>query len=467
MKKNIIIIICGLALLGLSSSCSIEPTLADRDAVDLVDENTMRHMVDGAYNQMVDYRFLGRNTIIAGEVRSDNMYSMGNSNRFVPMSKMELLPTHADVDEIFKYGYKTLANTNFLINSEFDEVDGDEANKHHTIAEAYTIRALVHFELLKLYGQQYISAGDNLGISYIKEYKGEDLNIPRGSVESNKDDLYNDIDNALTHFTQAAGSEYSSTRVYLTEDAAYALKSRIATYFKDYGPALDASSQIVDEYTVTPADKVVEYWEQTTPGAASIFELAQSNTPAESQSINGITNIYRFGSYGDVVAFNNLLEDAEFEPTDVRASTDMIDTEGTGNYLRNVGKYPTIGTGLGSDNIKVFRIEEVVLNHAEALLETGDAGTALTYLNKITQNREATDYAAATIENILKERRKELLFEGFRFHDLARHGLDIKDMDPTSLNNHGLVPAGDNKFAMPIPRAEVDANRETTQNPGY
>lgn len=462
MKKNIILIF-GLAVLGLGSSCSLDPVLADVDSVDVLTEEKMRQTMDGSYAHAVDYRFLGRNTIIAGEVRSDNMYSWGKSNRFVAMSAMNLLPTHTDVADIFRWGYRGLANANTIINSDFESIDGNEANKNHVLGEAYAMRALIHFELLKLYGQQYISAGSNLGISYIKEFKAQDLNIPRGSVDANKADIYADIETALSYFTQGDASGFKSNKLYLTKDAAYALKSRVGTYFKDYAKALEGSSAIVDEYTITPESGVVEYWKSQTPGAASIFELFRSGT--ESDVNNAIANMFRAGSYGDVVVFDNLLEDAEFEADDVRASLDMIDVEGSEGYLRNVGKYSAVGENIGSDNIKVFRIEEVVLNHAEALLDQG--GDALSYLNKITSNRGATDYTTATLENILKERRKELLFEGFRFHDLARHGLGIRDIDPTTLNNHGEIPAGDSRFAMPIPRAEIDANRETTQNPGY
>src|SRR5690625_1097932 len=100
-------------------------------------------------------------------------------------------------------------------------------------------------------------------------------------------------------------------------------------------------------------------WKQQTPPAGSISELYQSTT--ENQDINGLAQIFR-GSYGDIVGFDNLLEDAEFEEGDVRASEDMIAEEG--GYLRNMGKYPSMGQLLGQDNIKVFRIEEVVLNHA-------------------------------------------------------------------------------------------------------
>lgn len=473
MKRNIIIL--GLALLGLASSCSLDPTIADKDNTDISSVDKLRYTIDGSYYAMVDYRFLGRNTIIAGEVRADNTFANGKSNRFPAMSSMDLLPTHADVAEIYMYGYRGVANTNKIINTDLSVLtdpslvsyEEDQANINHIIGEAYTARALIHFELLKLFGQQYINGGTNLGITYNKEFKADDLQIPRGTVEENKKDLYADIENALVYFEQGKASSHARAKgkTILTKDAAYALKSRVATYFKEYAKALEGSSQIVDKFPVTPMKDVVDYWAAQVPGDASIFELARN--AIESPTINGITNIYRNPGgtgYGDVVAFDNLITDAGFEEGDIRADSLMInDTEDSRKYLRNMGKYPTMDP-IGSDNIKVFRIEEVVLNHAEALQATG--GDALTYLNKIAEARGASAYTDASLENILKERRKELLFEGFRFHDLARHGLGIRDMDPIS-NNHGAVPAGDYRFAMPMPQKEIDSNRESVQNPGY
>ena len=69
-----------------------------------------------------------------------------------------------------------------------------------------------------------------------------------------------------------------------------------------------------------------------------------------------------------------------------------------------------------------FRLAEVLLNYAEAAIESGqgDANLAKTYLNAIRKRAGHTDEIAATIDNILKERRVEMVFEGTRFWDLYR-----------------------------------------------
>ena len=135
-----------------------------------------------------------------------------------------------------------------------------------------------------------------------------------------------------------------------------------------------------------------------------------------------------------------------------------------GGRLRNNGKYPELQ---GSDNVNISRYEEVILNLAEALFEQGDMAGAITQLNEITSNRGATAYAGTiTKDDILNERRKELIFEGFRFFDLARNGRDLPKISDLQIFTETIV-AGDHRYALPIPLVEMDANSNMVQNKGY
>lgn len=460
MKKNIITLM-SLALVLFVSSCSLEPTLADNESVEMPNTAAMRQMIDGSYLTMVNYRYMGRNMIVAGEVRADNVFANNSSGRFTRWSSMNILDTDGDVTDLMRYAYGSVANPNIIIATDFDGIDGSDADKHQILGESYLMRAYAYFDLVRLFGQRY-SEGSDLGISYIKAFKGP-KNVVRQSVESNISDIKADIAQAISHFEQGTTSEWANSKTNFNLPSAYALQSRVGIYFKDYAYAYEGSSQIVDDYPITPEANFVAYWSQQTPPAASIMELYQ-NTSTNNQSINGIGNIYRESSYGDLQVFDNIIANAEFDAGDVRASSDMIDYEG--DKLRNMGKYPSMGTLLGSDNIKVFRIEEIVLNHAEALANGAGSGDALAYLNSIPSNRGASTYGSASMDNIIKERRKELMFEGFRFFDLARTGRAIPNMNAPS-NNHGEVAPGNFKFAFPIPSREIDSNRDAVQNPGY
>ncbi len=90
-----------------------------------------------------------------------------------------------------------------------------------------------------------------------------------------------------------------------------------------------------------------------------------------------------------------------------------------------------------------MRLAEVYLNYAEAVIESGqgDAALAAKYLNDIRHRAKHTDNIPATIDNILKERRVELIFEGQRYWDLIRRR-DFHTRFSTT-RRHSLIPVLD------------------------
>lgn len=84
-------------------------------------------------------------------------------------------------------------------------------------------------------------------------------------------------------------------------------------------------------------------------------------------------------------------------------------------------------TVLGSENSSTtpfidMRLGEIYLNYAEAVAESGlgDPVLAASYINSLRKRAGHTDQIPFTLENVLKERRVELAFEGFRYWDLVR-----------------------------------------------
>ena len=72
---------------------------------------------------------------------------------------------------------------------------------------------------------------------------------------------------------------------------------------------------------------------------------------------------------------------------------------------------------------------------------------------------------------VLKERRLELAFEGFRWFDLVRNDKAIETMNSLNARDTGRLkqtyPLNENTVLYPVPQTELENNKKLTQNPGY
>ena len=75
----------------------------------------------------------------------------------------------------------------------------------------------------------------------------------------------------------------------------------------------------------------------------------------------------------------------------------------------------------------ILRLSDIYLVYAEACVLTGDAGNALTYVNKVRERAHARPLTSVTFDDVWKERRLELALEGDRWYDFVRRS--YYDMD--------------------------------------
>ncbi len=107
-----------------------------------------------------------------------------------------------------------------------------------------------------------------------------------------------------------------------------------------------------------------------------------------------------------------------------------------------------------------LRYSDVLLSKAEALMRTGDNSGALTIVNDLRTVRGATPLASLTEDDMLEERGRELYIEGWRRNDLVRYGKFLEAWDQK--------PASDPAYLLyPFPSAQIVANPDLVQNPGY
>lgn len=149
------------------------------------------------------------------------------------------------------------------------------------------------------------------------------------------------------------------------------------------------------------------------------------------------------------------------------------------NKLRNGDPAPNIDPGntYSSIDFPIFRLPEIYLTYAEAVLRGGTGGddaTALGYLQQLAIRARPTDpnastYPQLTLQYVLDERGRELFWEGQRRTDLIRY--DLFTTGGYMWAWKGGVASGtavDSKYNIyPIPADDLTSNSSLVQNPGY
>ena len=125
-----------------------------------------------------------------------------------------------------------------------------------------------------------------------------------------------------------------------------------------------------------------------------------------------------------------------------------------------------VGGDSGND-YPIFRLAEIYLIKAEALNELGQLEGAVQAVNVVRQRAgagtlNAADFSQASFrDQMLTERLHELIYEAKRRQDLIRHNQFTQ-----GTWEHKAV-SEPYRALMPVPQAQIDANPNLQQNPGY
>jgi hypothetical protein len=121
-----------------------------------------------------------------------------------------------------------------------------------------------------------------------------------------------------------------------------------------------------------------------------------------------------------------------------------------------------------NNDFPVFRYTDAIMSKAEALWrQNPGSGEALNLVNQVRARAGVAPFASLTADNLIAERGREFYTEMWRRQDLIR--FDGVEGGTTRFNDpwweKGVSGAHRNVF--PIPQAQIDANPNLRQNPGY
>ncbi len=130
---------------------------------------------------------------------------------------------------------------------------------------------------------------------------------------------------------------------------------------------------------------------------------------------------------------------------------------------------PSASTGSGHpSDFPYFRLSEMHLTKAEALLELNQTGAALTELQRVHNLRNpGNPVTSVSRDAILRERLLEFAGEGKRRSDLIRHGKFLQQWSFSMLNGKEDQTGNPHLILFPVAVTTLGANPNLRQNPGY
>ncbi len=180
----------------------------------------------------------------------------------------------------------------------------------------------------------------------------------------------------------------------------------------------------------------------------------------------------QFSSGGDRVLDTGVFSDFDKNGPPLTFTPEFNDLEAVAcrQCGARIGKYQfELGIGSNMDNdYLIYRYADVLLLKAEALWRQnpGD-GVALDLVNQIRTRSGVDPFDALNADRLLAERGRELFWEQVRRQDLIRfagtNGGETQYNDPWKFKD----VSGSFRNVAPIPTAQLQANPNLVQNPGY
>lgn len=431
--------------------------------------------LNGAYSALQFNGQYGQYYVVA-ELPSDDTVPVlsGSVTDQDEFDKFYLRTTNPFLSSRWSDGYRGIYRTNAVIDRSAG-IPMDETLKARMVAEAKFLRALMYFNLVRVFGDVPLVTKEIIDPQ-------EGYQFGRSPVT----EVYAQIEKDLTEAEAVLPATYTGANVgRATRGAARALLGKVLLTQRKYGPAAARLKEVIDAGTY---DLLTNYADVFRPAnknhRESIFDVQYkkgnlgegspfANAYAPENSGNAVI---AFGGDGNNQPAADLIN--SYEAGDPRRelslATSFVNPSGVRIAYNFIRKYtdPPVVKYDSEDNWPVLRYADVLLMYAETLNEQGQTAAALPLLNRI-RRRVGLPEKAVTSQADMRlalenERRWELAFEGHRWFDLVRTGraLPVLQAKAQVIGIRGTV--SNNNLVFAIPQSQIDINRERIQqNPGY
>lgn len=489
MKKNCYIYMI-VGVMGMFLSCSDLLDTYPKDKVSSEtfwkSKNDVNLSLAGCYKHLKSSNYLSQLKPYLDGL-TDNGYCWQTGHSSISNIKIGILnpSTGGIVSNIYNGMYKGVTACYIFLdnfNQVKDELGYSEEEANAVLAEAKFLKAYYLFELVQRFGGVVI---------YDKVPTVADSKIQQKTKEESLAYINADLDFAIENLSD---TPYLG---HVVKNTARALKARVALFEGKWDVVKQLTAEIIaseERGNVAFASswdpifikrlgqndclEILFAVEYQSPDAKQNYGIEIEGfywsglTPYESFILAHEANDKRVESW-----YYKAKDGAYQRPTDNTWFTPTNTTQTGYGCVKffdktNPDKYTVNPYDLSTDdNVVLLRYTEVLLMYIEAMVEKGGGVTtdplAIRSFNRIRERAGLTTIQGTlNRDQLRKERRFELAFEGFRLFDLHRWHIAEEVMNGFQ-SIAGTCKFESHHYLWPFPQSEIDVNPQLVQNPGY
>ncbi len=511
--KNIVNLIICCVFLSIFTSCSDE--WLDTIPRDMITEEefwlSRQHLeeaVAGCYYQLlVDEKIkddhktgIVKQMIVWGELRADNLVPSGSPlSEESKIAECNIISSNALCD--WKFFYTAINNCNTVIANADKVKENDETITDAEIraykAEALALRSLLYFYLVRTYKEVPL---------ILKQSKTNEQNyyVRKNGEGEILDQIILDLKTAYNDAIANYDGKPKYNKGRFTKTSVAALMADVYLWMERYSDCINAC-EIVEKDRNIVFLKTSNLWPAIFGGNSneSILEL-QFGSSIEGKVNSGLLQSY----YSNMKGSHHFAAPADSREWDI---TTVFEAEGhalsTDERLFDtflITDRPTTGTTLQirkfssiqeyPANWILYRLSDIYLMKAEALVQENFEKNGANALHLVNQTymraHDNSGLDSLKLSNydtkekmadlILRERQRELMFEGKRWYDLLRTSRREKQNPMRVFKEFVLRNVAsdyrtfaEGKFSnewaryLPVPLSDIDTNPMLEQNPFY
>ena len=484
MKKSYyIFIIAALVLIVSVSSCTKTIDLNPTHTID--GDQAFNKIEDyeaaltGAYSRMLSVNYYGSSNgsnafATLSDMMTDNLFESGESlGNYQNFSHWTYTADDVNIEASWLAAYRVIQQCNLTLRN----IDGlaatNQGGVNRVKSQALALRAFVHFEILRYWGEGNLRNSTLKGIPYVAAFDIEQK-PSRLSVKETYDAIIHDLQDAkelmqdMDKAIQSATSTASAARGYIDEMVTNAMLARIYNYAGEADSAIKYSSLVITARPLASRTNFPLIWQD-----ASTSEVIWSVKFTPLNSGVGDNVYYVIGNRASYRPATNLTALYD-QANDVRYSSYFqLRARGSSSRLvlvKYLAKQSQLAKPDGITDFKVLRTGEMYLIRAEAYASKSMDAPALADLNTLRAARinafvPGVETGAALLTAIDNERRKEFVCEGQRWFDLKRSNRTVTRT--TNCSVFCSLDASAREWNWPIPQSEILANPNIEQTSGY